>query len=61
MQWKNANVLTCTDKINSFKEKLTLWRARIKKENKGEMVKLTKFADWTKSCQFISTKFVTTE
>jgi hypothetical protein len=48
MQGKNENILTCTDKINSFKEKLTLCGARIKKENKGEMVKLTKVADWTK-------------
>jgi hypothetical protein len=31
MQGKNENILTYTDKINSFKEKLTLWGARIKK------------------------------
>jgi hypothetical protein len=42
MQGKNENTLTCTDKINPFKEKLISWGARIKKENKDEMVKLTK-------------------
>lgn len=42
MQGKNENILTCTDKISSFKEKLTLWGARIKKENKAEMFELTK-------------------
>jgi hypothetical protein len=37
MQGKNGIILTCTDKVNSFKEKLTLWGARMKKENKVEM------------------------
>jgi hypothetical protein len=39
---KNENILTCTYKINSFQEELTLWGVRIIKENKVEMVKLTK-------------------
>jgi hypothetical protein len=34
MQGKNENIITSTDKINSFKEKLTLWGARIKKRTK---------------------------
>jgi hypothetical protein len=34
IQGKNENILTCTDKINSFKEKLTLLGARIKKRTK---------------------------
>jgi hypothetical protein len=42
MQGKDENILPCTDKINSFKEKLTLWGVRIKKENKVEMFELTK-------------------
>jgi hypothetical protein len=42
MQGKNENILTCTDKINSFKEKLTLWGAIIKKESTFEMFVLTK-------------------
>ncbi|XP_063785805.1 zinc finger BED domain-containing protein 5-like [Pseudophryne corroboree] len=42
MQGKNENILTCTDKITTFKEKLTLWGARIKKDNKVEMFELTK-------------------
>jgi hypothetical protein len=33
-QRKNENILTCTDKINSFKEKLTPWEARIKRPTK---------------------------
>jgi hypothetical protein len=41
IQGKNENILTCTNKINSFKGKLTLWGARIKKENKAEMFELT--------------------
>jgi hypothetical protein len=32
MQGKNGNVLIFTDKINFFKEKLTLWGSRIKKK-----------------------------
>jgi hypothetical protein len=48
MQGKNENILTFTDKINPFKEKLTLWGARIRKENKVEIFKLTKVAHWTK-------------
>jgi hypothetical protein len=32
VQAKNKNILTCTLKINSFKEKLTLWGARTKKK-----------------------------
>jgi hypothetical protein len=48
MQGNNGNILTCSDKINSFKEKLTRWGARIKKENEVKMFKLTKVADWTK-------------
>jgi hypothetical protein len=48
MQGKNENLLTCTDKINSFNEKLTLWGAGNKKENKGETFELTKGTDWTK-------------
>jgi hypothetical protein len=36
MQGENENNLTCTDKINYFKEKLTLWGARIKKRTKLE-------------------------
>lgn len=37
-------ILTCTDKVFSFTEKLTPWAARImkKKENKVEMFELTK-------------------
>jgi hypothetical protein len=42
MQGKNENVLTYTDKINSFKEKLTLWGASIKKENKVEIFEANK-------------------
>ncbi|XP_042234779.1 zinc finger BED domain-containing protein 5-like [Homarus americanus] len=42
MQGKNENILTCTDKVSFFKEKLTLWGARIKKENKVKMFELTK-------------------
>jgi hypothetical protein len=41
MLGKNGSILTCTD-INSFKEKLTLWGARMIKENKVEIVKLIK-------------------
>jgi hypothetical protein len=43
MQGKNENILTFTDKINSFEEKLTLWGARIKKGNKAEIIELTKY------------------
>jgi hypothetical protein len=42
MQRKNENILTFTDKINSFKEKLTLRRAIIQKDKKIEMFALTK-------------------
>jgi hypothetical protein len=35
MQGKIENILTCTDKINSFKEILTLWGARIKKRGQN--------------------------
>jgi hypothetical protein len=42
MQGKNENILTCTDKINFFMEKLTMWAARIKKENKVKKPELTK-------------------
>jgi hypothetical protein len=42
MQGKNENILTCTEKINSFKVKLTLWGVRIKEENKVEMFELTR-------------------
>ena len=48
MQGKNENILTCTDKIGSFKEKLRLWGVRIKKENKVEMFELTQKCRWTK-------------
>ena len=42
MQGKTENILTCTDKVSAFKEKLTLWETRIRKENKVEMFQLTK-------------------
>jgi hypothetical protein len=42
VQQKNENILTCTAKISSLKEKIKLWGARIKKENKVEMFELTK-------------------
>jgi hypothetical protein len=42
LQGMNENILTRTDKINTFKEKLTPWESRIKKENKVEVFKLTK-------------------
>jgi hypothetical protein len=35
MHGKNENNLTCTDKINYFKEKLTLWGARIDKREQS--------------------------
>jgi hypothetical protein len=41
MQGKNENILTCTDKIKPFKEKLTLWGARINKEGNVEIFHLT--------------------
>jgi hypothetical protein len=40
MQGINANILTYTDKINSFKKKLTLCGVRIKKGIKVEMFEL---------------------
>jgi hypothetical protein len=42
MQIKNENIFTFTDKIISFKEKLTLWGATAKKENKLEIFELTR-------------------
>jgi hypothetical protein len=42
MQGKIENILIWTDKINPSEEKLSLWGARIKKENKVEMFELTK-------------------
>jgi hypothetical protein len=48
MPGKNENIHTYTDEINSFKENLTQWGARMKKENKGELFELTKVAGWTK-------------
>lgn len=39
---KNENIFICTHKINSFKEEITLWGVRIKKENKVEMFELIK-------------------
>jgi hypothetical protein len=59
MQGKNENILICTEKINSFKEKLTLWGARIKNENKAEMFELTKSFRLDRNLN--STKFVTAE
>jgi hypothetical protein len=47
-QGKNENIITFTDKINSFKENPTMWGARIKNENKVQMFELRKFTDWTK-------------
>jgi hypothetical protein len=62
MNGKNENIHTYNEKINSFKEKLTLWGARIKKENKVEIFELTKrVSDWQKFCQFNSTRFITAE
>jgi hypothetical protein len=58
MQGKNENII-CTDKSISFNGKLTLWGARIKKENKAEMFELTKSCRLDKSPN--STKFVTAE
>jgi peptidoglycan hydrolase CwlO-like protein len=34
MQGKNEHILTCTAKINSFKEELKLWETTIKKRTK---------------------------
>jgi hypothetical protein len=34
VQGRKENILTCTDKINSLKERLTLWGTRIKKRRK---------------------------
>jgi hypothetical protein len=45
MQGKNGNVLICAETI----EKLTLWGARIKKENKAEMFGLTKYCTLDKN------------
>jgi hypothetical protein len=42
MRGNDVNILTCTDKIRSFEEKLALWGARIKKGNKSELSELTK-------------------
>jgi hypothetical protein len=42
MQGKNENIPIWTDKINTSEEKLSVWEARIKKENKVEMFELTK-------------------
>jgi hypothetical protein len=42
MEGKNENIHICTHKINPFKEKLTLWEVRNKKDNKVEMFELTK-------------------
>lgn len=36
IQGKNENILTCSGKCRSFKEKLPLWGARINRENKVE-------------------------
>jgi hypothetical protein len=33
MQGKSETILTYTDKINTFKEDLTLWGARIREQN----------------------------
>jgi hypothetical protein len=59
MQGKTENFLTCTDKINSFKEKVTLCGARMKKEKKIEIFELTRSYRLKKLCRFNSTKFVT--
>jgi hypothetical protein len=42
MQGKNENILTCTDKFNSFEDKLTLGGAKIRKESTVQMFELTK-------------------
>jgi hypothetical protein len=52
MHEKNENILTCTEKINPFKEKLILWTANV------EMFQLTKICRVDK---FNSTKFMTAE
>ena len=36
MQRDGKNILTCTDKINDFKEKRVLWEERIRKEKAAE-------------------------
>jgi hypothetical protein len=48
MQGKNENILTCTDKINSFKEELTMWGVRIKRQNKFVMFDLPNVVYQTK-------------
>lgn len=37
VQGRKENILTCTNKINSFKEKVTLCEAKIEIEKKGEV------------------------
>jgi hypothetical protein len=49
MQGKKQNILTCTDKITSFKKKLKLWGGRIKKKNKVETLELTKICRLNKN------------
>ena len=34
MQGKTENILTCTDKVSAFKEKLTLWEIELEKRTK---------------------------
>jgi hypothetical protein len=53
MRGKNENIHICTDKINSFKEKLTLWGARNKQENKVEMFELTESCSLIKNLDLI--------
>jgi hypothetical protein len=48
MQRKNENILAYTDKINSFKEELILWGARIEKRTKLKCSRWQNFANWTK-------------
>jgi hypothetical protein len=53
MQGANGNSLTCSDKINSFKDKLTLWPGWIK----NRKLKCITLQTGQKSCWFNSTKF----
>ena len=42
IQGDHENILTCTYKITTFKEKLMLWERILKRENVVEMLELTK-------------------